>query len=286
MIFLFSFFFPLHLFSPLLAREVPGSPSPPPRPAGALFPSLFSIPFSPSFPSFCSPYLFIQPHPIPHPIPHPFSCPFSHFFSIIPFTPSFSPSLFSHPVPHPFFHPFSPIPFSPSLSPSLLFAAGGQPLPAPLHPRGRPSAPSRCLSLVEARPYWRHRCPPQGPRGGPWLTSWGAPSLFTALHPDPRLQEGARRSRESSSGSRGRLFAPPQGCCRYLGAALPSCASVPAAADAARSPSGCAVPIKLFRCGFPHPLLCSWRFLALLFLPAEAGPPPSTRAQNQVGDKY
>lgn len=208
-------------------------------------------------------------------LPHPdtpllyFSLPFPRFYFYFFFffpPPSLQPSPPLCPAPR--WGPFpSPIP----LLPSLLFA--------------HPSAPSRCLALGKDRPYRRGTSPhPSGcPKfGAPLVTARWVPSLFAAPRTEPHLRNGALGNTDSTSGSLGRLFAPTEGFCRYLGTSLPGLASRPL-----RMPQGArrVVPIKLFPCGSLHPLLCSWRFLTRLFTAAEAGPPCRTRTQHQLGDE-
>lgn len=100
----------------------------------------------------------------------------------------------------------------------------------------------------------------------------GDPSLFAA----PRLWEHRQHR-----GHWDTSLHPIPGALQVFWGSPPRSVRMPQGARRRVAPS----PIKLFHCGFLHPLLCSWRFLAHLFTAAEAGPLRRTRTQRQVNMK-
>lgn len=197
----------------------------------------------------------------PSPPPHPPRSPLGPFTSL------------------PFSHPFSSLPFFLQLEANLP-RIPPSPRPAQRSQQVLPTGQRRALlEGMVPHPVGRLQSHPRGWGGGPVMMVLGGVHL--SLQPYTQtLASGTvpAGSIDGSSGSLGRLFAPPPPQPTFPGVlqvfwGSPPWARIPAGADAARNPSGRAVPIKLFRCGLPHPLLCSRRFLARFFTAAEAGHP-------------
>lgn len=168
--------------------------------------------------------------------------------------------------------PFTSSPLLPSLS-SLPFSLQLEAAPHPFIP-AHPSAPSRCLALGKARPYWRGHSPTPSAHlqscpkfGGPLVMARGVPSLFAAPCTAPHLWNGALGNAGSSSGSPGHPFAPHRGVLQVF-RDIPPWARIPAAADAARSPSGRANKALSSRVPASSPLFVE------VSLPSLYGPSP------------
>lgn len=131
----------------------------------------------------------------------------------------------------PFSHPFSSLPFFLQLEANLP-RIPPSPRPAQRSQQVLPTGQRRALlEGMVPHPVGRLQSRPRG-WGGPVMMAWGGPSLFAALHADPRLRDGARREHRQQLGVPGTpLCTPPNppspGCCRYFGAALPGLASPP-----------------------------------------------------------
>lgn len=153
----------------------------------------------------------------PSPPPHPPRSPLGPFTSL------------------PFSHPFSSLPFFLQLEANLP-RIPPSPQPAQRSQQVLPTGQRRALlEGMVPHPVGRLQSHPRGWGGGPCDDGFGGgPSLFAALHADPRLWDGARREHRRQLGVPGTpLCTPPPpnppslGCCRYFGAALPGLASPP-----------------------------------------------------------
>ncbi|XP_075301354.1 uncharacterized protein LOC142364947 [Opisthocomus hoazin] len=177
----------------------------------------------------------------------------------------------------------------PSLLPSLPFSSQLEANPPRIPPSpGLAQCSQQVLCTGRGRALLEGTVPNPTGRLQSFPGAWGDPSVTALGGPislcssAPRPSPNGTVPAGASTAARGpwdSSLHPSPGCRRYFGAARPALAS---RLDAARSPSGRAVPIKLFRCGAPasSPLFAEVSLSGgggRFFTPPPQGPTLSTR---------